>query len=64
MDLSSKYFNQIDWRYVDHSSGLEPMQSLHLMIRSQSVGKDLSCNVVRIGFTNIVLVYMTPVYRS
>ena len=23
MDLSSKYFNQIDWRYVDHSSGLE-----------------------------------------
>ena len=27
MDLASKYFNSIDWRYIDHSSGLEPMQS-------------------------------------
>ena len=27
MDLATKYFNQINWRYVDHSSGLEPMQS-------------------------------------
>ena len=27
MDLASKYFNDIDWRYVDHSSGLAPMQS-------------------------------------
>ena len=33
MDLASKYFNDIDWRYVDHSSGLAPMQSFALTIR-------------------------------
>jgi hypothetical protein len=27
MDLASKYFNGVNWRYIDHSSGLEPMQS-------------------------------------
>lgn len=48
MDLSSKYFNQIPWRYVDHSTGLEPMQSFAFDDTfSESVGKDLSCNVVR-----------------
>lgn len=48
MDLATKYFNQINWRYVDHSSGLEPMQSFAFDDTfSESVGKDLSCNVVR-----------------
>lgn len=48
MDLASKYFNDIDWRYVDHSSGLAPMQSFAFDDTfSESVGKDLSCNVVR-----------------
>ncbi|RLY70424.1 lipoate--protein ligase family protein, partial [Staphylococcus hominis] len=27
MDLASKYFNDIHWRYIDHSSCLAPMQS-------------------------------------
>lgn len=48
MDLASKYFNGIDWRYIDHSSGLAPMQSFAFDDTfSESVGKDLSCNVVR-----------------
>ncbi|ANK38142.1 lipoate--protein ligase [Staphylococcus equorum] len=48
MDLASKYFNDIDWRYIDHSSGLAPMQSFAFDDTfSESVGKDLSCNVVR-----------------
>lgn len=48
MDLVSKYFNGIDWRYIDHSSGLEPMQSFAFDDTfSESVGKDLSCSVVR-----------------
>ena len=48
MDLASKYFNQIHWRYVDHTNGLEPMQSFAFDDTfSESVGKDLSCNVVR-----------------
>ncbi|KRG09296.1 lipoate--protein ligase family protein [Staphylococcus sp. NAM3COL9] len=48
MDLASKYFNHIDWRYIDHSSGLAPMQSFAFDDTfSESVGKDLSCNVVR-----------------
>ncbi|ANR67396.1 lipoate--protein ligase family protein [Staphylococcus equorum] len=48
MDLASKYFNGIYWRYIDHSSGLAPMQSFAFDDTfSESVGKDLSCNVVR-----------------
>ncbi|MGX5789653.1 lipoate--protein ligase family protein [Staphylococcus equorum] len=48
MDLASKYFNDIDWRYIDHSSGLAPMQSFAFDDTfSESVGKDLSCSVVR-----------------
>ncbi len=48
MDLASKYFNGVNWRYIDHSSGLEPMQSFALMIHfAKSVGKDISDNVVR-----------------
>ena len=40
MDLASKYFNDIDWRYVDHSSGLAPMQSFAFDDTfSESVGK-------------------------
>lgn len=48
MDLASKYFNAADWRYIDHSSGLAPMQSFAFDDTfSESVGKDLSCSVVR-----------------
>ncbi|WP_436854945.1 lipoate--protein ligase family protein [Staphylococcus caeli] len=48
MDLASKYFNGADWRYIDHSSGLAPMQSFAFDDTfSESVGKDLSCSVVR-----------------
>lgn len=48
MDLTSKYFSGIEWRYVDHSTGLAPMQSFAFDdTLSESVGKDLSCNVVR-----------------
>ncbi|SCS22899.1 lipoate--protein ligase family protein [Staphylococcus caeli] len=48
MDLASKYFNSADWRYIDHSSGLAPMQSFAFDDTfSESVGKDLSCSVVR-----------------
>ncbi|MBA8778076.1 lipoate--protein ligase family protein [Staphylococcus schleiferi subsp. coagulans] len=48
MDLTSKYFNGHTWRYVDHSSGLAPMQSFAFDDTfSESVGKDLSPNVVR-----------------
>ena len=48
MDLASKYFNDIHWRYIDHSSGLAPMQSFAFDDTfSESVGKDISCNVVR-----------------
>ena len=37
MDLASKYFNDIHWRYIDHSSGLAPRSHLHLMTRFQKV---------------------------
>ncbi|WP_192942923.1 lipoate--protein ligase family protein [Staphylococcus cohnii] len=48
MDLASKYFNSATWRYVDHSSGLAPMQSFPFDdTLSESVGKDLSSSVVR-----------------
>ncbi|PTI79873.1 lipoate--protein ligase [Staphylococcus succinus] len=48
MDLASKYFSGIDWRYIDHSSGLAPMQSFAFDDTfSESVGNDLSSNVVR-----------------
>ena len=48
MELSSKYFNGVDWRYIDHTNGLAPMQSFAFDDTfSESVGKDLSCNVVR-----------------
>ncbi|MGV3243297.1 lipoate--protein ligase family protein [Staphylococcus sp. 11261D007BR] len=48
MDLVSKYFNDIAWRYIDHSSGLEPMQSFAFDDTfSERVGSDLSPNVVR-----------------
>ena len=48
MDLASKYFNSATWRYVDHSSGLAPMQSFAFDdTLSESVGKDLSSSVVR-----------------
>lgn len=48
MDLANKYFNDIEWRYIDHSSGLESMQSFAFDDTfSESVGKDLSPNVVR-----------------
>ncbi len=48
MDLTSKYFSDHIWRYVDHSSGLAPMQSFAFDDTfSESVGKDLSPNVVR-----------------
>ncbi len=48
MDLTPKYFNGHTWRYVDHSSGLAPMQSFAFDDTfSESVGKDLSPNVVR-----------------
>ncbi|MEB5899224.1 MULTISPECIES: lipoate--protein ligase family protein [Staphylococcus] len=48
MDLASKYFNSIDWRYIDHSSGLAPMQSFAFDDTfCESVGNDDSPNVVR-----------------
>lgn len=48
MDLASKYFNDVTWRYIDHTTGLEPMQSFAFDDTfSESVGKDLSPNVVR-----------------
>lgn len=48
MDLASKYFNGVNWRYIDHSSGLEPMQSFAFDDTfCESVGKDISDNVVR-----------------
>ena len=48
MDLSSKYFNDVNWRYIDHTTGLAPIQSFAFDDTfSESVGKDLSCNVVR-----------------
>ncbi|MCU5746870.1 lipoate--protein ligase family protein [Staphylococcus sp. SQ8-PEA] len=48
MDLASKYFNEVEWRYIDHSTGLAPMQSFAFDDTfSESVGKGLSCNVVR-----------------
>ncbi|UEX89875.1 lipoate--protein ligase family protein [Staphylococcus ratti] len=48
MDLRSKYFKDIAWRYVDHATGLEPMQSFAFDDTfSESVGKDASPNVVR-----------------
>ncbi|MBI5975101.1 lipoate--protein ligase family protein [Staphylococcus canis] len=48
MDLASKYFNDVAWRYVDHSSGLEPMQSFAFDDTfSERVGGDMSPNVVR-----------------
>lgn len=48
MDLRSKYFKDITWRYVDHATGLEPMQSFAFDDTfSESVGKDASPNVVR-----------------
>lgn len=48
MDLAAKYFNHINWRYIDHSSGLAPMQSFAFDDTfSESVGKSLSSNVVR-----------------
>ncbi|MDU0382171.1 lipoate--protein ligase family protein [Staphylococcus pseudintermedius] len=48
MDLAHKYFNGHTWRYVDHSSGLEPMQSFAFDDTfSESVGADLSPSVVR-----------------
>ena len=48
MDLGNKYFNGIEWRYIDHSSGLEPMQSFAFDDTfCESVGKDMSTNVVR-----------------
>src|SRR5699024_1563680 len=47
MDLASKYFNSTTWRYVDHSSGLAPMQSFAFDdTLSESVGKDLSSSIV------------------
>ncbi len=56
MDLASKYFNGVNWRYIDHSSGLEPMQSFAFDDTfCESVGKDISDNVVRTGFINILL---------
>ncbi|QLK85391.1 lipoate--protein ligase family protein [Staphylococcus sp. 17KM0847] len=48
MDLATKYFNGIAWRYIDHTTGLEPMQSFAFDDTfSESVGKGLSPNVVR-----------------
>ncbi|MGV3042996.1 lipoate--protein ligase family protein [Staphylococcus rostri] len=48
MDLASKYFNGVVWRYIDHTTGLEPMQSFAFDDTfSESVGNDLSPNVVR-----------------
>ncbi|AVQ36948.1 lipoate--protein ligase family protein [Staphylococcus kloosii] len=48
MDIASKYFNGVDWRYIDHSSGLEPMQSFAFDDTfSESVGREESSNVVR-----------------
>lgn len=48
MDLASKYFNSIDWRYIDHSSGLAPMQSFAFDDTfCESVGNDDSPKVVR-----------------
>ena len=48
MDIASKYFNGVDWRYIDHSSGLEPMQSFAFDDTfSESVGREESSNIVR-----------------
>lgn len=48
MELVQKYFNDSDWRYIDHSTGLAPMQSFAFDDTfSESTGKDLSCSVVR-----------------
>lgn len=48
MDLAERYFDGKDWRYVDHSTGFAPMQSFAFDDTfSESVGKDLSCSVVR-----------------
>ena len=48
MNLTVKYFKDVTWRYVDHATGLEPMQSFAFDDTfSESVGKDASPNVVR-----------------
>ncbi|MCQ9301581.1 lipoate--protein ligase family protein [Staphylococcus hyicus] len=48
MDLTSKYFKDMTWRYVDHATGLAPMQSFAFDDTfCESVGKDTSPNVVR-----------------
>ena len=48
MDLVSKYFQGETWRYVDHTTGLAPMQSFAFDDTfSESVGKDVSPSVVR-----------------
>lgn len=56
MDLAHKYFNGHTWRYVDHSSGLEPMQSFAFDDTfSESVGADLSLVLCGHGYINIRL---------
>ncbi|ARJ51136.1 lipoate--protein ligase family protein [Staphylococcus lutrae] len=48
MDFTQRFFNGHTWRYVDHSTGLEPMQSFAFDDTfCESVGADLSPNVVR-----------------
>lgn len=56
MDLASKYFNSATWRYVDHSSGLAPMQSFAFDdTLSESVGKIYQAVWYVLGYINIQL---------
>ncbi|EKU46030.1 lipoate--protein ligase family protein [Staphylococcus massiliensis] len=48
MDLIERYFKDVNWRYVDHTTGLRPMESFaYDDTFSESVGKEQSENVVR-----------------
>ena len=48
MDLAVKYFNGVNWRYIDHSSGLGAYAIFAFDDTfCESVGKDISDNVVR-----------------
>ena len=56
MDLASKYFNGVNWRYIDHSSGLEPMQSFAFDDTFAKVwAKIYQIMLCVLGFINILL---------
>ena len=48
MDLASKYFNGVNWRYIDHSFWIRAYAIFAFDDTfCESVGKDISDNVVR-----------------